>query len=213
MGLQSRASDSYTKTMKLRGACPKCAGTAITRVDEVAELGVVSGDEGVTDQYRPWLLARQSDSKAVGQVAAYVCRACGYTEFFSCGLPSMPYAADSGLHDHQVELTGTVRSRSATKSPKGRAITFTNPAVGAVTIAEPVIKIGTLGSNHLCLRDAATVARMHAVIEVTTTQVLLIDLGSEGGTTVNSRDVNKKLLKSGDTLRFGQSAVYVISFD
>ena len=52
-----------------------------------------------------------------------------------------------------------------------------NQFLEAKTIAQDVIKIGKLKSSHLCLEDD-TVARMHAVIEVSGSDVRVIDLGS-----------------------------------
>ena len=48
------------------------------------------------------------------------------------------------------------------------------------SLTQEVIKIGKLKSSHLCLDDEA-VARMHAVIEVSGSDVRVIDLGSSTG--------------------------------
>ena len=52
------------------------------------------------------------------------------------------------------------------------------------SLTQDVIKIGKLKSSHLCLDDEA-VARMHAVIEVSGSDVRVIDLGSSTGTILN----------------------------
>lgn len=65
-----------------------------------------------------------------------------------------------------------------------------------------VIKIGRLTSSHLRIKSAS-VSRMHAVIEVSKRAVVIIDLGSDGGTHVNGAQINKASLKDGDRLRFG----------
>ena len=71
------------------------------------------------------------------------------------------------------------------------------------TLSQDVIKIGKLKSSHLCLEDDS-VARMHAVIEVSGSDVRVIDLGSSTGTILNGRRVEKNdVLKSGDVLEFG----------
>lgn len=71
-----------------------------------------------------------------------------------------------------------------------------------------VIKIGRLTSSHLRIKDAS-VSRMHAVIEVSQRAAVIIDLGSETGTRVNGKPVNKASLKDGDRLRFGDIEVVV----
>ena len=71
------------------------------------------------------------------------------------------------------------------------------------TLSQDVIKIGKLKSSHLCLEDD-TVARMHAVIEVSGSDIRVIDLGSSTGTVLNEQRVEKNAsLKSGDALVFG----------
>jgi TonB family protein len=76
-------------------------------------------------------------------------------------------------------------------------------------LTQDVIKIGKLKSSHLCLEDEA-VARMHAVIEVSGSDVRVIDLGSSAGTQLNGGAVDKNApLKSGDELTFGPFSVRV----
>ncbi len=77
------------------------------------------------------------------------------------------------------------------------------------TLTQDVIKIGKLKSSHLCLEDD-TVARMHAVIEVSGSDVRVIDLGSSTGTLLNNQRVEKNaVLKHGDVLAFGPYRVEV----
>jgi hypothetical protein len=81
--------------------------------------------------------------------------------------------------------------------------------VESKTLAQDVIKIGKLKSSHLCLEDDS-VARMHAVIEVSGSDVRVIDLGSSTGTILNGRRVEKNdVLKSGDVLEFGPFRIEV----
>jgi hypothetical protein len=84
-----------------------------------------------------------------------------------------------------------------------------NQFLEAKTIAQDVIKIGKLKSSHLCLEDD-TVARMHAVIEVSGSDVRVIDLGSSTGTVLNDQRVEKNaVLKHGDVLVFGPYRIEV----
>ena len=84
-----------------------------------------------------------------------------------------------------------------------------NELVEQKTLTQDVIKIGKLKSSHLCLEDD-TVARMHAVIEVSGSDVRVIDLGSSTGTLLNDQRVEKNaVLKDGDALVFGPYRIQV----
>lgn len=77
------------------------------------------------------------------------------------------------------------------------------------SLSQDVIKIGKLKSSHLCLEDDS-VARMHAVIEVSGSDVRVIDLGSSTGTMLNNQRVEKNaVLRHGDQLAFGPYRVVV----
>jgi len=77
------------------------------------------------------------------------------------------------------------------------------------TLTQDVIKIGKLKSSHLYIEDD-TVARMHAVIEVSGSDVRVIDLGSSTGTLLNGQRVEKNaVLRHGDQLGFGPYRVEV----
>jgi TonB family protein len=81
--------------------------------------------------------------------------------------------------------------------------------VDTKTLSQDVIKIGKLKSSHLCLDDDA-VARMHAVIEVSGSDVRVIDLGSSAGTVLNGTPVDKNApIAAGDKLAFGPYRVEI----
>jgi pSer/pThr/pTyr-binding forkhead associated (FHA) protein len=71
-----------------------------------------------------------------------------------------------------------------------------------------VIKVGR-GPKATLQIDDENVSRLHAVIECTPTEVLLIDLGTAIGTLVNGERASKWALKSGDVLRFGTTDVKI----
>lgn len=74
----------------------------------------------------------------------------------------------------------------------------------------PVIKIGKLKSGNVCIDGDDNVARMHAVIEVSDSGVLLIDLGSVHGTVLNGVAVTGSApIFSGDILTFGSYRIEV----
>jgi len=77
------------------------------------------------------------------------------------------------------------------------------------TLTQDVIKIGRMASSHLQIDDEG-ISRMHAVIEVGgPDQVHVIDLGSQTGTLVNGKKVNKAPLASGDKITLGGVEVEV----
>jgi hypothetical protein len=68
---------------------------------------------------------------------------------------------------------------------------------------QDVIKIGRLTSSHLRLDDEA-IGRMHAVIEVGSNDVRLVDLGSNQGTRLNDSAIDRSHeLRNGDRITFG----------
>ncbi|EDM74364.1 FHA/TonB domain protein [Plesiocystis pacifica SIR-1] len=81
--------------------------------------------------------------------------------------------------------------------------------VDTKSLTQDVIKIGKLKSSHLCLDDDA-VARMHAVIEVSGSDVRVIDLGSSTGTVLNGAAIDKNaVVGQGDVLTFGPYRVEI----
>jgi hypothetical protein len=99
------------------------------------------------------------------------------------------------------------RRRSAMSSSK-LALSFrlfhNGQLIREETLTQSVIKVGKVPSAHLQIADEA-VSRMHALIEVTSHQVSLIDLGSTRGSFVNGRKVNKARLESGDVITLGDT--------
>jgi len=73
---------------------------------------------------------------------------------------------------------------------------------------QPYIKIGTLFSNHLHIDDA-TVSRMHATIMEESGQIWIVDLGSNAGTLVNGKKINRHALKRGDEIQLGATRIVV----
>lgn len=81
--------------------------------------------------------------------------------------------------------------------------------LGDHTLAQDVIKIGSLAGSTIVLPDPA-VARMHAVIEVSGDEARLIDLGSEAGTFVNGKRIDKNAsVSDGDAIGIGPYEIRV----
>jgi pSer/pThr/pTyr-binding forkhead associated (FHA) protein len=73
----------------------------------------------------------------------------------------------------------------------------------------PNIKIGKIASTQLRLDDDS-VSRMHASIDINSPDdVVLLDLGSASGTTVNGNKIMRHQLRSADVIMFGQVKVVV----
>src|ERR1700682_1315159 len=69
---------------------------------------------------------------------------------------------------------------------------------------EPVVSIGRLGSNDVCLEDPF-VSRHHCVIRNEGDEYLIEDLNSANGTYLNGERVNAGVLKEGCLIQIGTS--------
>lgn len=76
-------------------------------------------------------------------------------------------------------------------------------------LTQDIIKVGKIPSMHVRLEDDS-VSRLHAILEVTGTDVGVMDLGSAMGTFLNgNKIVDKQKLSNGDELKFGNVRVVV----
>jgi Zn-finger nucleic acid-binding protein len=76
-------------------------------------------------------------------------------------------------------------------------------------VQQSILKLGRLPRSHVHLDDAQ-VSRIHAVIEATSVDnVIVIDLGSTAGTQVNGKPIQKHRLRTGDTLQLGDTSLHV----
>ena len=74
---------------------------------------------------------------------------------------------------------------------------------------QPIIKIGRAANAHVRIDDPAA-ARLHAVIDASEPgDVVLIDLGSDAGTTVNGVRSIKQSLTTGDVIGVGATQIEV----
>lgn len=118
---------------------------------------------------------------------------------------------DSGGDREMVPIGAQVVStnNSAPDSTRGSSFEIHEPGARprCITIDRTVIKVGKLDSSHMCLQHDS-VSRMHAVIEVRDDadepeEIVIIDLGSTRGTTVNGQKINTARLRPGDHIGFG----------
>lgn len=75
----------------------------------------------------------------------------------------------------------------------------------------PEVKIGRKTENHICLRDPK-VSRYHALIRLEGMCVVLVDLGSTNGTSVNDERISDEMrLHSGDQFKVGDTIIQIFS--
>ena len=74
------------------------------------------------------------------------------------------------------------------------------------TLEGKVLKIGRMEQAQVRIDDPKA-SRMHAVLEIVGDGITLIDLGSEDGTFVNDKRINKCALRPGDRIRVGSTTV------
>ncbi|HYH03460.1 MAG TPA: FHA domain-containing protein [Bacillota bacterium] len=74
----------------------------------------------------------------------------------------------------------------------------------------PEIKIGRKPENHICLKDPK-VSRFHALICLEGMNLVIKDLNSANGTTVNGKKVQEEKLLSGDMFKVGDTIIQITS--
>src|ERR1700730_10279660 len=86
-----------------------------------------------------------------------------------------------------------------------RLVAVNGPLSGqTLYLDEPVVSIGRLGSNDICLEDPF-VSRRHCVIRNEGDEYLIEDLNSANGTYLNGEPVNAGSLKEGCLIAIGTS--------
>lgn len=124
-------------------------------------------------------------------------------------------------HDrHSIDLENNPAHPSREKTPNPPAET-TNPRlmldilepeqpVRTMTFDQSIIKIGTLETAQLRLTGEG-IARMHAVIEMTSDGATIIDLGATRQTKVNLHPIQKHKLANGEVISIGNVDIVVRS--
>jgi pSer/pThr/pTyr-binding forkhead associated (FHA) protein len=86
-----------------------------------------------------------------------------------------------------------------------RVVAIDGPLSGqTLYLDEPVISIGRLVSNDICLEDLY-VSRHHCIIRADGVEYMIEDLNSANGTYVNDERVKATLLKEGSLIEIGGS--------
>ncbi|TVR02207.1 MAG: TonB family protein [Deltaproteobacteria bacterium] len=77
---------------------------------------------------------------------------------------------------------------------------------------QDVVKVGSHDKSHLFIDDPA-VSRVHALIERTADGVVIMDLGSGRGTSVNGARVNKAPLRHKDRIQLGSTEIEFLTHE
>ena len=74
--------------------------------------------------------------------------------------------------------------------------------------SQRLVRMGKLPSAQVRLEDPAA-SRVHAIIELSSTQAMLVDMGADAGTIVNGKRVSKVRLNHGDQIAVGETVLVV----
>ena len=74
----------------------------------------------------------------------------------------------------------------------------------------PEVRIGRKPENHICLKDPK-VSRFHALIRLEGNYLVIKDLESANGTSVNGKRVQEEKLFSGDMFKVGDTIIQITS--
>jgi predicted nucleic-acid-binding Zn-ribbon protein len=66
--------------MKASSVCPKCSSVDIAHYEKVDDLGMLNSVEPMALSHTKWV------GKPEGRLEAFVCRRCGFTEFYCTDL-------------------------------------------------------------------------------------------------------------------------------
>lgn len=141
--------------------------------------------------------------------------------------PAVHLAADALLQPEEVfiNLKETPRSPSSetgviSLDPEGKPITGELQTVSTpllilqgektVRLNRSVVNLGRKSSNHIAINDLR-VSRNHAQIRKVKSDYVIFDVGSSGGTFINSNRVDQHTLRPGDVISLaGFTMIYTI---
>lgn len=141
--------------------------------------------------------------------------------------PSVILAADAMLLPDEVFIdlkettrlpaseTGVISLDAHGKPVTGELQTIATPLLilqgeKTVRLTRSVINLGRKSSNHIVINDLR-VSRNHAQIRKIKSEYVIFDVGSSGGTFINSNRVDQHTLQPGDVISLsGYSMIYTI---
>jgi type II secretory pathway predicted ATPase ExeA len=112
------------------------------------------------------------------------------------------YAPGEGDDESGTEIPVLGQSEAVTRLPPKLVITRDGETLGEKTFAENKLLIGRSDFADIMVDDDY-VSKIHAVLLLYTDALVLLDLNSANGTTVNSVKVKKTILKDDDVISLG----------
>lgn len=107
------------------------------------------------------------------------------------------------LNERAIEaMSGMTEPRSATPVPRV-ILSRDGKIMAEYELTARQCVIGRAATADIIIEDGY-VSKMHAMLQVYGNAIMLVDLNSTNGTTVNSRIVSKSLLKSNDIITLGR---------
>ena len=106
------------------------------------------------------------------------------------------------LNELAIEVVDDADAPQSAGPPPRIIVTRDGATIDEIELTERQYVIGRTELADIVIEDGY-VSKMHAMLQVYSNAVVLIDLNSTNGTTVNSRIVLKVVLKSGDVISMG----------
>jgi type II secretory pathway predicted ATPase ExeA len=119
----------------------------------------------------------------------------------SCGWPGR-------LNDRAIELMDRVTELRSARSVPRIIVTRDGETVAEYELTERQYVIGRTDLADILVEDTY-VSKLHAMLQVYSNAVVLLDLNSTNGTTVNSTIVQKSILRNNDIISLGRYRIKV----
>jgi len=112
------------------------------------------------------------------------------------------------LNEHAIETMGSVKALQSAELIPRVIVTCDGETVADYELTERQYVIGRAGLADIVIKDSF-VSKMHAMLQVYKSAVVLADLNSTNGTTVNSRIVSTKILRNDDIITLGRHRIKI----
>jgi hypothetical protein len=119
----------------------------------------------------------------------------------SCGWPGR-------LNDCAIELMDRVAELRSARSVPRIIVTRDGEAVAEYELTERQYVIGRTDLADILIEDSY-VSKLHAMLQVYSNAIVLLDLNSTNGTTVNSTIVQKTILRNNDIISLGHYRIKI----
>jgi len=119
----------------------------------------------------------------------------------SCGWPGL-------LNERAIELMDRITELQSARSVPRIIVTRDGETVAEHELTERQYVIGRTELADILIEDTY-VSKLHAMLQVYSNAVVLLDLNSTNGTTVNSTIVQKTILRNNDIITLGQYRIKI----